>query len=61
VLRVLPQPIFDQEHDSASLYFQEPLDLVFGVICEVEPYRGTWMIFYYDSRLLQPWIPEVAL
>ncbi len=60
VLQVLEQPIFDEERNSASPYFREPLDLVLGVLCNIEPHRGEWMSFYYDSRLFQPWTPEVA-
>jgi hypothetical protein len=46
VIKQLPAPIIQGERDSGSPYFQEPLDLVLGVLDD----DGDLMVFHYDKR-----------
>ncbi len=47
VVDVLETPIYDQEEkNSGSAYFREPLDLVCGFIDR----DGDFLLFYFDSR-----------
>lgn len=55
VIAVLEQPVYDNEKDSGSTYFHEPLDVVLGVIWDCEPRRGDFLTFHFDSRRFQPW------
>jgi hypothetical protein len=55
VMARLEQPIYDNEADSGSAYFHEPLDVVLGVIWERDPGRGELLTFHFDSRRFQPW------
>lgn len=55
VVEVLETPVFDNETDSGSTYFREPLDLVLGMIWESGPGRGDFVTFHVDSRRFQPW------
>jgi len=55
VISILEQPVYDNDQDSGTTYFREPLDLVLGIIWDVEPHRGDFITFYFDSRRFQPW------
>lgn len=50
VVEVLDRPVLDKETDSGSPYFQEPLDLLLGIIDE----EGDFVIFHYDRRRFEP-------
>lgn len=52
VLEILEKPIFDVvEKGASSPYFQEPLDLVAGLVDE----DGDFIIFHYDKRRFEPY------
>jgi len=52
VMQVLEPPLRDQnKQDSGSPYFNEPLDLVLGLIDE----DGDFVIFYYNKRRFEPY------
>ncbi|TVQ85703.1 MAG: hypothetical protein EA400_14890 [Chromatiaceae bacterium] len=55
VVSVLESPVPDNEQESGSTYFREPLDLVLGVIWDKEPHRGDFVLFHFDSRRFLPW------
>jgi hypothetical protein len=55
VVSVLDEPVLDNEQESGSTYFREPLDLVLGVIWDKAPHRGDFVLFHFDSRRFQPW------
>lgn len=59
VVGVLDQPVIDDQQESGSTYFHEPLDLVLGLFWESGPARGEFLTWHFDSRRLQPWTPEV--
>lgn len=48
VLRRLDNPIVNPVEDSGSTYFNEPLDIVLGLISRDED--DAFLVFYYDSR-----------
>lgn len=50
VVKVLQVPVTDAEASPGSPYFNEPLDIVLGHIDA----DGDFMLYYYDSRRLQP-------
>ena len=54
VWEILPKARFDnaKAHGAASPYFNEPLDIVLGVMDE-----NAFILLHYDSRRLEP-IPE---
>ena len=49
ILQILETPIFDNEDGPSSTYFNEPLDIVAGLIGEEEEF----ITFYFDSRRFQ--------
>lgn len=51
VVSVLREPVYDEEGDSGSVYFREPLDLVVGVILD----SGRFRCFHVDSRRFAPY------
>lgn len=46
VVKVLEEPVYDEEKDAGSPTFREPLDLVLGLIDEDEDF----LTFHFDSR-----------
>jgi hypothetical protein len=46
VIQQLEKPVVESERDSGSPYFNEPLDLVLGVLDD----DGDLMVFHYDKR-----------
>ena len=58
VLAVLDSPLRDDEQDSGTTYFNEPLDLVRGLFLETGPARGDFLTWHFDSRRFQPWHEE---
>lgn len=46
VIQQLEKPVIESERDSGSPYFNEPLDLVLGVLDD----DGDLMVFHYDKR-----------
>ena len=55
VLEVLERPVTDDETETASTYFREPLDLVLGVFLDEGEHRGDFLSWHFDSRRFQPW------
>ncbi len=55
VVAVLEAPVFDQERDSGSPYFREPLDIVLGVYAEEAGKTSDFLTWHFDSRRLQLW------
>jgi hypothetical protein len=51
VVEVLVAPVFDQERESGSSYFREPLDIIAGTINK----EGNMVTYHYDSRRFEPW------
>lgn len=51
VLDILHNPIFDNDKNSGSPYFNEPLDLVLGIIDE----ENDFLILHCDKRRFQPY------
>jgi hypothetical protein len=52
VMQILDTPLRDQDkQDSGTPYFNEPLDLVLGLIDE----EGDFAIFHYDKRRFEPY------
>lgn len=52
VMLILDTPLRDQnKQDSGTPYFNEPLDLVLGLIDE----DGEFAIFHYDKRRFEPY------
>ena len=49
VVKILEQPVLDQEKGPGSHYFNEPLDILIGEIMG----DGMFSTFHYDSRRLQ--------
>ena len=56
VVSVLDAPVFDNELESGSTYFRDPLSLVLGVIWERDPGRGDFVTFHFDGRRFEPWV-----
>ena len=50
VIKVLENPIYDESEESGSTYWQEPLDLVLGILAD-----GELRTFHNDSRKFQPY------
>ena len=50
VLEILENPLFDKEESPGSTYFNEPLDIVLGLIAD----EGEFVSFYFDSRKFEP-------
>jgi len=51
IMQILDTPLTDQDkQDSGTPYFNEPLDLVLGLIDE----DGDFTIFHYDKRRFEP-------
>lgn len=48
VLEMLQEPLFDNQGDSGSPYYREPLDLVVGVFI-----KEKFIIYHLDSRRLK--------
>lgn len=52
VMQILDTPLRDQDkQDSGTPYFNEPLDLVLGLIDE----DGEFALFHYDKRRFEPY------
>jgi hypothetical protein len=51
VIQVLAEPIYDNELQSGSTYFHEPLDLILGVVDK----DGDFLIFHFDKRRFEPY------
>ncbi len=52
IMQILDTPLRDQnKQDSGTPYFNEPLDLVLGLIDE----DGEFAIFHYDKRRFEPY------
>lgn len=58
VLEVLDPPVFDQDLDSGSPYFHEPLDLVLGLFVDEGSHRGEFLNWHFDSRRFQHWTSD---
>ncbi len=50
VIEVLEQPVLDNEVNSGSTYFREPLDIILGVIWDEEHDRGQFVTFHFNSQ-----------
>lgn len=50
VLELLENPLLDKEDGPGSTYFNEPLDIVLGLIAD----KGEFITFYFDSRRVEP-------
>lgn len=50
VLELLEKPFFDKDEGPSSPYFNEPLDIVLGLIAD----EGEFISFYFDSRRFEP-------
>lgn len=50
IWEVLSAPLFDKRQESASAYFQEPLDIILGIVTE----EDELVSFYYDKRRFEP-------
>jgi hypothetical protein len=50
VVRVLDEVIFDEQKESGSPYFKDPLDVVLGVIHE-----GQFLMYHYNSHKFEPY------
>lgn len=50
VLELLEKPLFDKDEGPDSPYFNEPLDIVLGLIAD----EGEFISFYYDRRRVEP-------
>jgi hypothetical protein len=60
-LEVLAGEQLDNEQESGSLCFREPLSLVLGVFWDREPRRGDFMVFHFDDgRRFERWNPETS-
>ena len=46
VIQVLDEPVIQDERDSGTPYFREPLDLILGVLDQ----DGDLMLYHYDKR-----------
>jgi len=53
---VLDAPLLDNEEESGSTYFRDPLSLVLGVIWDRDPGRGDFVTFHFDGRRFEPWV-----
>jgi hypothetical protein len=52
IMQILETPLRDEDkQDSGTPYFNEPLDLVLGLIDE----EGDFTIFHYDKRRFEPY------
>jgi len=51
VMQVLEQPLKDLEKSAGTPYFNEPLDLVLGILDS----DGDFVVFHYDKRRFQPY------
>ncbi len=52
VLDILQTPAIDEEKSAGTPYFNEPLDLVLGMIDE----DGDFVVFHYDKRRFEPYL-----
>ena len=52
VVKVLAIPLISEETDSGSPYFQEPLDLVLGILDDENEFGS----FYFDKRRFEPFV-----
>jgi hypothetical protein len=50
VIHLLETPVYDKEADSGSSYFQEPLNIVLGVL-DVD---GDFTFWYFDKSRFEP-------
>ncbi|MEV4736665.1 MULTISPECIES: hypothetical protein [unclassified Microbacterium] len=55
VIELLEEPALNEEKDTSSPYFREPIDLALGVVDD----EGEILIYHFDSRRFAPW-PTVA-
>jgi hypothetical protein len=52
VVQILQQPLRDEgKSDSGTAYFNEPLDLVLGMVDD----DGDFILFHYDRRRFEPY------
>ncbi|NJO18620.1 MAG: hypothetical protein HC877_23705 [Thioploca sp.] len=51
VVAVLEKPLIDNTKEVGSTYFNEPLDLVLGLLDE----DGDFITFHYDHRRFEPY------
>jgi len=51
ILNILEKPVIDNEKEAGSPYFNEPLNLLLGMIDE----DGDFVVFFYDQRRFQPY------
>ena len=49
VVDLIDEPIFDEEEGPSSVYYNEPLDIILGMIDEDDEF----ITFFYDSRRIQ--------
>lgn len=56
VIEVLDQPVFDDEKNSGTTYFREPLDVVIALLDD----DGDFLTFHVDGRRFEPVSPEAA-
>lgn len=56
VIEVLPEAVAGTSDESGSTYFREPLDIILGN-CNAD---GELVVFHYDSRRFQPYVPPEA-
>ncbi len=55
VIEILKQAVFDTEKDSGTPYFREPLDMIIGVLDEIEE---NLIFFHVDKRRFQSLLIE---
>ena len=55
VMQMLDSPVRDTERDAGSAYFNEPLDMVLGIILEEGKHKGDFLEWHFDSRRFQHW------
>jgi hypothetical protein len=51
VVAVLDNPVLNDEKETGSTYFREPLDIVLGMTTDE---GGSFITFYYDKRRFEP-------
>lgn len=54
VLEVLPEPVYDDKHDSSQTGYRAPLDIQVGTLDR----DGEFLHWYYDSRRFEPYVVE---
>lgn len=58
VVQVLETCRHDTEKNSGSTYFNEPLDLILGVVLDDGSHEGDFFTWHFDSRRFMHWKKE---